>query len=1010
MAPWMLPARNSELLRCSLRLFLPIGGAITLVLLPMVTLYEHTHRQTIEARINALVQAATLRVQITFREAQANTGVVTTLPALQALLAAPAPSPELRRRTEVVFKSQLREYPRFNSWALYGPAGQLLAQANRSPLQLPDAARRRVLAMAQTLPARQFALSPVLWPAQGPAALLLARPLFSSGGQRRGVLLAVVSLAPLARDFDYITNANPALERGFLLTSEGRAINAPPGGAAVLNFAARYPQVWQQIQRQPKGAVDTGRDEGLFVFEQGPAQLPLAVVLQVPPASLYRTSAFAQPAGQLLVALLYLLAAGASVVIARQQRRDDESRELERQLQTRLQAIQRNAGVGMCLCDSQSGRFLSVNEALCSFFGRGETELLRCTWQELTHPDDLAADQALAAQLQRGELESYRLRKRFCRSDGSTVWGDLVVSCTRNADRTVRDLIGQITDVSELVAKTTYLEAAASAGVVGVWDWDVPRDVITWDAVMYRLYGRRAEDFQGTREAWEKGIHPDDKPFVLQEVAAALRGWREYQPRFRVVWPDGSIHHLQARSRTTYGPDGRPLRMIGVNYDITEQVERQQEVEQQRQLLATTLDALLDPLLVLTLEDRQLPQLCIAQVNPAAARFFACSQPQLLGQPLAELLPASLNGELHAALQAVAQGGPPLLTDTQPVWLKETAVVERHRDGAGPLLLDLCAVAVQHGLVLSFRDVSEQRHAAARLAASEERYRLLAENASDVVFRASLEGVTEWITDSVTPLLGWSPADLIQRPFAPFLHPDDLKVLQEVDAAFARGERRQFRWRVRRRDGDYHWVSVNARGLAGANGEMVGIIGSWRDAQLEVAAELELDRRARIDALTGLYNRQEILEQLERLVHRHDHPAQRHGEEGALAVLFCDIDHFKEINDRHGHAGGDAVLQALAGRLRDSTRHGDLVGRLGGDELIAVLPSMSSLEVAVAMANKVHKVVRTPLQLPTGEVVPTLSIGVTLIQPDEAIDAVVARADAAMYAAKRSGRDQVMAF
>ena len=127
MAPWMLPARSADLLRRSLRLFLPIGGAITLVLLPMVTIYEHTRRQTLEGRLSAQVQAATLRAQITFREAQANTGVVTTLPALQALLAAPAPSPELRRRTEVVFKSQLREYPRFNSWALYGPAGQLVA-------------------------------------------------------------------------------------------------------------------------------------------------------------------------------------------------------------------------------------------------------------------------------------------------------------------------------------------------------------------------------------------------------------------------------------------------------------------------------------------------------------------------------------------------------------------------------------------------------------------------------------------------------------------------------------------------------------------------------------------------------------------------------------------------------------------------------------------------------------------------------------------------------------------
>ena len=623
MAPWTLSARRSALLRRSLRLFLPISGAITLVLLPMVALYEHSRRETLEERVGALAQAATLRVQSTLTEARANTGVVTTVPALTALL-------------------------------------------------------------------------------------------------------AVVSLAPLARDFNRITNTAPALERGFLVSGEGRTINAPPGGAAGLHFAARYPQVWQQIQRQSRGVVDTGN--GLFVFERGRARPHLAVVIQVPPDSLYQTSAFAQPAGQALVALLYLLAAGASVGIARYQDHLREQNAAERQLQERLQAVVQSAGVGMCLCDSHTGRFLTVNDALCTFFGRSEAELLLCTWQELTHPEDLAADQRLALQLQRGELDSYRLRKRFLRPDGGSIWGDLVVACTRNADGTVRDLIGQISDVSELVAKTAYLEAASSAGVVGVWDWDVaagkltwdavmfrlyglppdqhgvsyeqweaavhpddrsravqelrialdggqsydcqfrvvwpngsmhdirargnvefsregrplrvvgvnydvteqvrrgayleaassagvvgvwdwdvPRDVLTWDPVMFRLYGVRGEG-PGTREAWEKAVHPDDKPFVLQELQAALRGWREYQPRFRVVWPDGSIHHLQARSRTSYGPDGAPLRMIGVNYDITEQVEREQEVEQQRQLLATTLDALVDPLLVLTLVDRRQPR------------------------------------------------------------------------------------------------------------------------------------------------------------------------------------------------------------------------------------------------------------------------------------------------------------------------------------------------------------------------------------------------------------------
>lgn len=1133
--PW-LSALTPHLLRPSLWMFLPISGAISLVLLPMVALYEHTRRETLQARVQGLVEAGSERVQFTLQEVAANTGVITTVPAMSELLLAASPSPPIRQRLEAVFRAQLREYERLRALAVVSTEGRLLAQWSRDSSPLPKAAVAGALSRAQTLKPGQLWLSRVQWPAQDAPELLAARPLFSAAGKRSGLLLAVVTLTPLARDFNRITNRAPALELGYLLSDDGRTINAPPGGSTGLNFAARFPLVWQQIQRQPRGVVNTdqglflylvdplrppaqrGAGEGLFVFDSGRQRQQLAVVIQVPADALYRTSAFAQPIGLALVALLYGLAAAGSVGLVIYRRHLEQLKQEELRLGERLEAVQSSAGVGMCLCDPVTGRFLTVNAALCAFFGRSEAELLQCTWQDLTHPEDLEADQKLAVRLHHGEFDSYRLRKRFLLRDGSSKWGDLVVACTRNPDGSIRDLIGQIADVSELVAKTayleaassagvigvwdwdlrsnelswdaqmyrlyglslpqptrtyelweqavhpddramavatlqsalkrvepfkcqfrvvwpdrsvhdiraqgsiqfghdgqpermvgvnydvtelvrksTYLEAASSAGVVGVWDWDVASDVLTWDPVMYRLYGLRAEEFQGTRQAWERTVHPDDKAFVVQEMQAALRGWREYQPRFRVIWPDGSIHTIQARSRTTYRDDGTPMRMIGVNYDITEQVEREQEVEQQRQLLSATIDALVDPLLFLTLEEpeQSLPLLRIAEINPAAAALFRRTQLQLLGQPLSQAIPVACNPDLHQSLMSVAQGGPPWLPDETPVWLGE---------GQEPLYLDLRAVAMSQGLVLSFRDITARRLAIHELATSEERFRLLAENASDVVFLATLTGETEWITPSVTPLLGWAPAELEHHPFGNFVHPDDLELLEDVRASFRRGERRQFRLRVRRKDGGYHWVGVNARGVVDSDGTVTGLVGSWRDAQAEVESELALERRARTDPLTGLFNRQEILEQLEQLAHR------RRANDGALAVLFCDIDHFKAINDRHGHGGGDRVLQALADRLRQNTRQGDLVGRIGGDELLVVLQSVPSLQAALAIATKIHAAAHAPLQLGDGELVPTLSIGVTLIQPEDAIDAVVARADQAMYQAKSGGRDRVIAI
>jgi PAS domain S-box-containing protein len=124
---------------------------------------------------------------------------------------------------------------------------------------------------------------------------------------------------------------------------------------------------------------------------------------------------------------------------------------------------------------------------------------------------------------------------------------------------------------------TERLQLATEAGFIGVWDWDIEQNKLFWDASMYRLYGKREGEFGGAYEAWAAAVHPDDKAFVEGEIQAGLRGEREYAPEFRVVWPDGSVHHLKAASRTSRDVAGKPLRMVGINYDQTEIKRAEQE-------------------------------------------------------------------------------------------------------------------------------------------------------------------------------------------------------------------------------------------------------------------------------------------------------------------------------------------------------------------------------------------------------------------------------------------------
>ena len=122
------------------------------------------------------------------------------------------------------------------------------------------------------------------------------------------------------------------------------------------------------------------------------------------------------------------------------------------------------------------------------------------------------------------------------------------------------------------------LAAATNAAGIGLWKWDVPADVLTWDDKMYAIYGIRAADFSGAYEAWAAGLHPDDAEEARLETQRALDGVKAYDTQFRVVWPGGGIHWIQAKATVTRDEMGNPVSMMGLNWDITAEKEIEAKV------------------------------------------------------------------------------------------------------------------------------------------------------------------------------------------------------------------------------------------------------------------------------------------------------------------------------------------------------------------------------------------------------------------------------------------------
>ncbi len=170
------------------------------------------------------------------------------------------------------------------------------------------------------------------------------------------------------------------------------------------------------------------------------------------------------------------------------------------------------------------------------------------------------------------------------------------------------------------------------------------------------------------------------------------------------------------------------------------------------------------------------------------------------------------------------------------------------------------------------------------------------------------------------------------------------------------------------------------------------------DVTEQARAREEMRRRAAYDGLTGCLNRVSVLDALSAaLMGLREQPDRR-----GIAVMFIDLDHFKQVNDRYGHAIGDELLQAVAERVRSSTRISDSVGRLGGDEFLVVCPDSETVAVAMEMARRVALSVRRPLPLHDLQLSPSASIGLTWTAHGGLdVDGLVAAADRAMYQCKR---------
>lgn len=427
--------------------------------------------------------------------------------------------------------------------------------------------------------------------------------------------------------------------------------------------------------------------------------------------------------------------------------------------------------------------------------------------------------------------------------------------------------------------------------------------------------------------------------------------------------------------------------------DISERKRIEDELARERELLDAVLDSIDVGVVVCSREGK------VTLLNRAAR--------EINGLPPGA---ASLGERGHHYQLLAADGKTPIASGQSPLeralageLVENAEVVVRRLQGGAPRTVFASGRALQAtdgtgiGAVIALKDMTELRESARRLEESERNLRTITDNLPVLIAYIDREERYRFVNATYEKWYGVPVADIVGRTVKEALGEE----LYARDAAFLRrslaGETVRFETRMPGPDGP-RTVEVTAIPDV-QEGSCRGVYALSADVSAAKRHEEELNRLARIDLLTGLPNRRSYGERIEEALGR----ARRGG--AALALMYLDVDHFKQVNDTLGHAAGDAVLHEFAQRVKASVRATDTVCRLAGDEFTVILEGVKSAEEALLVAAKILEAFERPMVLEQGERMVSTSIGLAY-SASAGVDAegLGAAADQALYNAKKEGR------
>lgn len=487
--------------------------------------------------------------------------------------------------------------------------------------------------------------------------------------------------------------------------------------------------------------------------------------------------------------------------------------------------------------------------------------------------------------------------------------------------------------------------------------------------------------------AWVERIHDDDRDRVVAAWTDSLGG-RTFDQSYRVVCDGQPLRWVHVHADPVVG-DGTVEAVIGTVEDTTDLRELRQKWGDRQLMLDAVLTNSSDLVVVVDPSGR------LTFISQAAKRILGHDPQYWLGRDVFELLHPDDIGRAAEAMATSVGTGP---------GVKEALELRvRHADGVWREV-EIVAnnlVEVEHvgGLVITARDVSERLAAQASADQARDRFEQAFDRAPIGMALIANDGRVVRSNEVLAHMVGRTVKDLAGESLVALAHPDDRdEAIERALAVLHGNDRDPIEVRFVRVDGHIAWARITSTVIREDDGTPQHTIAHIEDVTDQRTLREQLERAAAHDPLTGLLNRAGFANRFAEIAESNEAPG---------ALLIIDLDGFKAVNDAHGHAAGDELLELIAQRLVDSVRVTDLVGRLGGDEFAIFQPDIVDAAMVVALGERVRVALAAPFRISAGVVGVSGSVGVALLDGAVTLARALASADAASYAAKRSGGDRV---